>query len=61
MSDLETALSFAHRANIARYRRILGTYLTAEERRFVEQRVAEEQAALDQLAGRAAHVDAPAK
>ncbi len=47
---METAEQFAHRANIAKYQRILATYLTAEERRFVERRLAEEQAALQQLA-----------
>ena len=41
---METAEQFAHRTNIARYQRILATYLTAEERRFVERRLAEEQA-----------------
>jgi len=47
---LETADQFAHRANITRYQKILATYLTAEERRFVERRLAEEQAALQQVA-----------
>ena len=47
---METAERFTHRANIARYRNILATYLTAEEHRFVERRLAEEQAALQQLA-----------
>jgi hypothetical protein len=47
---METADQFAHRANIARYQKILATYLTAEERRFVERRLAEERAALQQLA-----------
>jgi hypothetical protein len=47
---METAEQYACRANIAKYRRILGTHLTAEERRFVERRVAEEQAALQQFA-----------
>ena len=46
----ETPDRFAHRANIARYQKILATYLTPEERRFVERRLAEEQAALQQLA-----------
>jgi hypothetical protein len=46
---METAHQFAHRANIARYQKILATYLTAEERRFVERRLAEEQAALQQF------------
>jgi hypothetical protein len=47
---METAEQFAHRANIARYQAILATYLTAEKRRFIECRLAEEQAALQQLA-----------
>ena len=51
MLRTETTKQFAHRANIARYQRILSTYLTAEERRFVERRVAEEQAAIQHLAG----------
>ena len=46
---LETASQFARRANIERYRKILGTHLTAEERRFVERRLAEEQALLHKL------------
>ena len=46
---META-EHAHRANIARYQKILATYLTADERRFVECRIAEEQAALHELA-----------
>jgi hypothetical protein len=53
---METAEQFARRANIVKYRRILGTYLTTEERRFVERRLAEEQAALRQLARSAAPV-----
>jgi len=47
---MESADQFAHRANIAKYQKILSTYLTAEERRFVERRLAEERAALQQLA-----------
>jgi hypothetical protein len=46
---METPERFAHRANIARYQKILATYLTPEEHRFVERRLAEEQAALQQL------------
>lgn len=42
---------FVHQANIAKYQKILTTYLT-EHRRFVERRLAEEQAALKRLAGR---------
>jgi hypothetical protein len=39
---------FAHQANIDRYQRILQTQLTAEERRFVETFLAEQQAVLKQ-------------
>ena len=47
---METTEQFVRRANIERYQKILATYLTAEERRFVERRLAEEQAALQQFA-----------
>jgi hypothetical protein len=47
---MDTPERFAHRANIARYQKILATYLTVEERRFVERRLAEEQVALQQFA-----------
>jgi hypothetical protein len=50
---------FIHRENIARYGRILATYLTVDERRFVERRMAEEQAALQQLSGSAVPVNDP--
>jgi len=50
----ETTQQYAHRQNLARYRRLLDTHLTAEERRFVERRVAEEQTALRRLSGSAA-------
>ena len=43
---METVERFGHLANITKYQKILATYLTAEERRFVERRLAEEQAAL---------------
>jgi hypothetical protein len=57
---METAQQqFVHRENIARYGRILATYLTAEERRFVERRLAEEQAALQHLRGSAVQVNDP--
>ncbi len=49
---METAEQFARRANIAKYQKILAKFLTTDERRFVELRIAEEQAALQQLAGR---------
>ena len=43
---------FAHKANIERYRKILETFLTAEEEGFVKRRLAEEQTALNQLTNR---------
>ena len=50
MSDVQNNLLFAHKANVERYRKILQTHLTAEERVFVERRLSEEQRALEQLA-----------
>ena len=50
--DTRGSLLFAHKANIERYRKILGTFLTAKEEGFVKRRLAEEQIALDQLANR---------
>ncbi len=47
--NMDNVQCFAYRANIVRYKKILATYLTAEERRFVERRLREEQAALQQL------------
>ena len=47
-----TIQDFVHRENIARYRRILETYLTAEERSFIERRLREEQTELEQVAVR---------
>jgi hypothetical protein len=44
----QNAFLFAHQANIDRYQRILQTQLTAEERRFVETFLDEQQAALKQ-------------
>ena len=41
--------AFAHQANIERYRKLLRTYLTDNERSFVQRRLAEEQTALRQL------------
>jgi formylmethanofuran dehydrogenase subunit E len=46
--ELPTNLKFAHQANIDRYRKVLATYLTDEERDFVERRLTEEQASLEQ-------------
>ncbi|MEJ2375563.1 MAG: hypothetical protein P8Y71_09125 [Pseudolabrys sp.] len=50
-SELSEALRSAHRANIDRYCRLLQTHLTDHEREFVERRIAEEQEALQRLAG----------
>jgi hypothetical protein len=47
-SSVEIA-QFVHRSNIAKYERMLTTYLTELERRFVERRLAEEQVALQHL------------
>jgi hypothetical protein len=58
-SDLKRALRSAHRANIDRYRRILKTGLTDTERQFVERRLAEEHAALQQIVPTNARVDSP--
>ena len=50
LSQLEASLFFAHQANIQRYKNLLGTYLSDAERMLVEQRLAEEQRALDKIA-----------
>ena len=52
MLDTRDNLLFAHNANIERYRKILETFLSAEEEAFVKRRLAEEQIALNQLADR---------
>ena len=49
-SNIETQ-QFAAKANIFRYQKLLATYLTEEERRFVERRLEEEKAALQHIAG----------
>ena len=56
MLDHQNELVLAREKNIMRYRRILTTYLTSVERRFVERRLVEERAALDRLMGTAARV-----
>jgi hypothetical protein len=48
-SNIETQ-RFAARANIFRYQKLLATYLTEEERRFVERRLEEEKVALQHIA-----------
>jgi hypothetical protein len=50
MIDENLARLRAHRNNINRYRRLLQTQLTMLERNFIEQRLAEEDAALHLLA-----------
>lgn len=49
MSDDKLALMRAHRNNIRRYRRLLETELTDLERRFIEQRLAEERSRFEGL------------
>lgn len=46
MVDGKIALLQAHRNNIRRYHRLLKTHLTDVERRYIEYRLSEEQAAL---------------
>ena len=59
MVDFVKAREFAHHANIKRYRRLLRTHLTDVERQFLERRLAEEQAALRQMAVAMPRMDAP--
>ena len=59
-SDFSSALGYAHRMNIERYQRLLRTYLADNERRFVERRLAEEQAALHLLSKEDQRVDSHA-
>lgn len=49
MSIKMNMAEFVHRANVAKYQKILTTYLMPHEREFVERRLAEERAALRQL------------
>jgi hypothetical protein len=51
MLDADLARIRAHRNNIHRYRRLLQTRLSDLERQFIERRLAEEQTALNALAG----------
>jgi len=48
-SELDTAMVSAHRRNIERYQWLLESALSVDERRYVERRVAEEQAALQRI------------
>ena len=49
MSIKMNMAEFIHRANVAKYQKILATYLMPHEREFVERRLAEERAALRRL------------
>ena len=49
MIDFPTAKILSHRRNIQRYARLLATELTELERQYLHKRIAEEQAALEQL------------
>jgi hypothetical protein len=57
MTDINAARIHAHQGNIARYRRILATQLTALERSFVMKRLAEEMANLRRLEATSADTD----
>jgi len=49
MTDLDSIRLIAHRQNAARYRRLLRTQLTYDERRFIQRRLAQEQAEIEKL------------
>ena len=49
ISDMEATFLFAHQTNIEKYKKILATDLPDHERRFVQRRLAEEQADLQQF------------
>jgi len=48
-SGVEASLSFAHRMNIERYKKLLASNLTDVEREFVKRRLAEEEVDLRHL------------
>ena len=50
IDDLVMARRNAHRANLARYARLLATHLTETERAYLHRRIREEKLALDELA-----------
>jgi hypothetical protein len=56
-SDLAGTLRWAHQTNIVRYQKLLKTYLTDHERRFIERRLADEVEALRQLGMQSASMD----
>jgi hypothetical protein len=49
MIDFPTAKILSHQRNLQRYARLLATELTELERQYLHKRIAEEQAALEQL------------
>ncbi len=57
MSRQMDIAEFVHRANVAKYQKILATYLMPHEREFVERRLAEERAELQRLCFRASERD----
>jgi hypothetical protein len=48
-SQIETSLAFVHRVNIERYKKLLGTDLTSDERAFILNRITEEESALRRM------------
>jgi hypothetical protein len=59
ISEREVALIRAHRANIQRFKSLLEISLSDEDRAFVERRLAEEQAVIEQITGAAAPALSP--
>jgi hypothetical protein len=55
VTDEMTVRAQAHRQNIARYKSLFKTKLTAIERAFIDRRVAEEETAVRRLSARARH------
>lgn len=49
MLDDDLAKLRAHQSNVRRYRRLLGTQLSEVELRFIEKRLGEEEAAMENL------------
>jgi hypothetical protein len=50
MIDAKLAQLRAHRQNVSRYRRLLGTKLSPLERQYIERRLTEENAAIETIA-----------
>jgi len=48
-SEIEASLAFVHRANIQRYKHLLKSELTNDERALIVSRIAEEESALHRL------------